>query len=168
MQLVIRGKTQRHGVVVVDKRVPQLVLLVAYIIYDVRGLCPLLQSETLGHRSRNNVAHDNLQRYHFDTPTQLVAVVQRLDVVALDTRISQIFEYDARYFIVQYTFVYDSRLLDIVESRCSILISDDDLILVIRQVELLDFAIVKHLKLLHLSVYLFDIYLIIKSTNIGK
>ena len=158
---------------VVDQRVAQLVLLVADVENDVRRLRALLDAEALGHRTGDDVAHDHLQRNDRHLAADLVAVVDRLDVVGLDAGLLELLENNRRNGIVQHALSLDRGLLDVVESRSRILVVDDDLIGIVGAENLFCLALVEHFELFH-GVFVFLVFIdslfysMLKSTRMGR
>ena len=149
VQLLVGHQPQRHGVVVVDEWVAQLVALVADVVNHVRRPRPLLDAEPLRHRPCDDVADDDLERDNRDAAAQLLAFVERADVVGLDPRPGELLEDECRDGVVQNALVHDGGLLDVVERRSRIRIVDDDILRVVRAEHLLGLAVVKLFELLH-------------------
>ena len=100
-------------------------------------------------RACDDVAHDHLQRNDRHLAADLVAVVDRLDVVRLDARLLKLFENQGRDGVVQHALVLDRSLLDVVESRRRILVVNDDLFGIVGAENLFCLALVEHFELFH-------------------
>ena len=147
--------------VVVDERVAELVLLVADVDDGVRRLRSLRDVEPLGHRTRDDVAHDNLQGEYRDAAAELVAVVELFDEMGRYTVLNQIFEYDSGYLVVKQPLRLYRRLLDVVVCRGVVLVMDNDKVGVVRQEHLFCLALVEHFALFHSCWELFIRFLCI-------
>ncbi len=159
--------------VVVDERIAQFVLLVADVDDGVRRLRSLRNIEPLGHRTRNDVTHDHLQREDGHAPAELVAVVELFDEMRGDSVLDQILEDNGRYLVVEQALRLDRRFLDVVVCRSIVLVVDDDHIGVVRQEYLFCLALVEHFALFHSRIgmiyrfyFMFSLMLPVRRTEL--
>lgn len=121
------------------------------------GLSPSSSPQALGHRTGHDIAHDHLQRDDLHAAAQLVALVERRDVVRRNARLFQIAENDRRNLVIEDALALDGRLLDVVESGGGILVMHQDHIVVVRAENLFRLTLVKHFELFHSLFYFLEL-----------
>ena len=149
VQLFLGGKVKGQGVIMVDERVMQVVVLVA-VLQDGG-----LEHLALGHAHAQaevtgcNVADDDLQRHDLDLLHKGVAVIDLLHVMGGDALLLELPHQSVGQLVVDNALVANGALLLTVTGSGVILIVDHDDLGIVGSENLLGLAFVQLLKLLH-------------------
>ena len=113
--------SERYRLSIIDKRVPQLGVVVIQIIYDRGWFGTFLYSKPVGKRTGDVIAYDHLERDILALATELFPVIESGNVVGIYAVLFEILEDKSGDFVVHYTLLREHCRLDIVERSGHIL-----------------------------------------------
>ena len=124
VQLFLGGQVESQGIVVVDERVMQIVVLVAVLEDGGLELGTLGHTHAQGEVTGGDVADDDLQGHDLDLLHEGIAVVDLLHVVGGDALFFQLLHQGVGQFVVHDAFVADGAFLLAVTGSGIVLVVD--------------------------------------------
>ena len=125
VQLLIGRETQRDGMVPVDERILQLVVVVAQVHDRIRVAETVLDAQAYRQGAGNPVVHHHLQGNDLDLPAQLLVRSDGLHIVGFHAVFIEIIQQQGGNPVVQHALSLEAGPLDVVVGDRDIRVAED-------------------------------------------
>ena len=154
LEFLFGRPTESERVILVDHRVAEFVGFIIYLQYGFARHAALGQSRALGQRTRDDIAHDDLERNDLYVLYERAAIGKLLYVMSLDPLLFEHLHEVIAHSVIDNALAYDSALFKPVKRGRVVFVVYDEKVGIARGVHLFRLALVQLFLLFDFNVHI--------------